>query len=173
MNAVFDLQPTLAGKTITLRPVAANDFDALYAVASDPLLWEQHPEPLRYQRPVFEGFFAGALASGGALVVIDNFSHAVIGCSRYYDWNPAEREIAVGYSFLSRRYWGGATNAAMKRLMFNHAFQWAQTVWLHIGRHNKRSRRAAEKVHAVFSHEGSKVLNGITHEYAFYKIKAP
>jgi len=60
----FDLQPTLIGKAISLRPLRAEDFEALYAAASDPLIWEQHPEPLRYQRPVFEGFFASALASG-------------------------------------------------------------------------------------------------------------
>ena len=69
-----DLQPTLVGETISLRPLIADDFEALYAVASDPLIWEQHPEPLRYQRQVFEEFFAGALASGGALLLTDNGS---------------------------------------------------------------------------------------------------
>jgi Acetyltransferase (GNAT) domain len=96
----FDLQPTLVGETISLRPLITDDFEALYAAASDPLIWEQHPEPLRYQRQVFDGFFAGALASGGALLVTDKTSGEVIGTSRYYEWNPDQREVAIGYTFL-------------------------------------------------------------------------
>ena len=107
----FDFQPTLVGGTITLRPLKADDFEALYAAASDPLIWEQHPERTRYQRQVFEnGFFAGALASGSAFVVINNASGEIIGSSRYYEWNPVEREVAVGFTFLTRSHWGGATN---------------------------------------------------------------
>lgn len=44
--SAFDLQPTLIGSTITLRPLREADFDALHAAASDPLIWEQHPDPL-------------------------------------------------------------------------------------------------------------------------------
>jgi RimJ/RimL family protein N-acetyltransferase len=119
----FDLQPTLVGESILLRPLMADDFEALYAAASDPLIWEQHPEPLRYQRQVFEEFFAGALASGGALLVIDKTSGEVIGTSRYYEWNPDQREVAIGYTFLVRSHWGGATNREMKQLMLGHAFR--------------------------------------------------
>ena len=100
MNAThdLDLQPTLIGETILLRPLLADDFEPLYAAASDPMIWEQHPEPLRYQRAVFAGFFASALASGGALVVIDKPSDTVIGSSRYYDWNPDAQEVTIGYT---------------------------------------------------------------------------
>ena len=109
----FDLQPTLVGETILLRPLIADDFQALYAAASDPLIWEQHPEPLRYQRQVFDGFFAGALASGGALLVTDKTSGEIIGTSRYYEWNPDQREVAIGYTFLVRSQWGGDANREM------------------------------------------------------------
>jgi hypothetical protein len=115
----FDLQPTLVGETISLRPLITDDFEALYAAASDPLIWEQHPEPLRFQRQVFEGFFADALASGGALLVTDKTSGEVIGTSRYYEWNPNQREVAIGYTFLVRSHWGGPTNREMKQLMLN------------------------------------------------------
>src|SRR5215813_15412662 len=115
----FDLQPALVGETISLRPLIADDFEALYAAASDPLIWEQHPEPLRYQREVFEEFFAGALASGGALLVTDKASGEVIGTSRYYGWNPDQREVAIGFTFLVRSHWGGALNREMKQLMLS------------------------------------------------------
>lgn len=138
------------------------------------MIWEQHPEPTRYQRQVFKsGFFAGALASGRAFVVIDNASAHIIGSSRYYDWNPAEREVAVGFTFLARSHWGGGTNREMKQLMLSHAFRWAKVVWFHVGKNNWRSRRAMEKIGGKLSHEASREHNGVVHDYVFFKIEAP
>ena len=145
------LQPVLEGPRLHLRPLRQEDFEPLYAVASDPLVWEQHPEPLRYRRDVFEGFFAGAMASRGALLVLDRESARVIGTSRYYDLDEPGHEVAIGYTFLSRDFWGGVTNTEMKRLMLEHAFTWAEAVWFHVGPENRRSRRAVEKLGARLS----------------------
>jgi len=54
----FDLQPILKGELLELRPLRPEDFHDLYAVASDPLIWEQHPNKERYREEVFKGFFA-------------------------------------------------------------------------------------------------------------------
>ena len=171
MNNNFDFQSVLVGDTIYLRPVRAHDFEALYAAASDPKIWEQHPQPTRYQRDVFESsFFNGALASGSAFVVIDKATDRILGSSRYYEWDAKNAEVAIGFTFLVCSHWGGATNAEMKKLMLSHAFQWAKVVWLHIGKENWRSRKAAEKIGAIFSHEEVKDINGIVRESAFYKI---
>ncbi|MDB5970871.1 MAG: putative acetyltransferase [Hydrocarboniphaga sp.] len=169
----LELQPRLHGETISLAPLRADDFEALYAVASDPLIWEQHPDPLRYQRPVFEQFFSDALASGGALVIVDTASGRVIGSSRYYEWMPADREIAIGYTFLARSHWGGRTNLEAKWLMIRHAFRRAEIVWFHVGKNNWRSRMAMKKIGGVFSHEAPKELNGRVRDYVFFKIEAP
>jgi len=159
---------------VTLRPLTQADFEAVYAAASDPLVWEQHPDPLRYQREVFEkNFFRGAASSGSAFVVTDRASARVIGSTRYYDWNPASREVAIGYSFLAREFWGGTYNSEMKRLMLEHAFRWAQTVWFHIGQNNWRSRKATEKVGARYSHDGVLSLNGVDQPYVWYRLDAP
>jgi RimJ/RimL family protein N-acetyltransferase len=170
----FDLQPVLRGPTLTLRPLLAGDFDALLAAASDPLVWEQHPQPTRWRREVFaEHFFAGALASGSAFVVLDNASGAIIGSSRYYDWQPQTREIAIGYTFLIREKWGGTSNQEMKQLMLEHAWHWADTVWFHIGAQNLRSRRALEKLGGRFSHEQMRGPAGASSLTVFYRIDAP
>ena len=159
------------GSSITLRPLRAEDFEVLYAAASDSLIWEQHPDPLRYRRDVFrENFFLGGVNSGSAFIVQENASGRVIGSSRYYEWDPARREIAVGYTFLVRDHWGGGTNAEMKRLMLDHAFRWADVVWLHIGADNWRSRKAAEKIGAVLSHIEERERNGMVQANAFYRI---
>ncbi len=164
----FQLQPTLHGQIMTLRPLMADDFELLYTVASDPLIWEQHPEPERCQRPVFQRWFTAALASGGALVAVDARSGELIGSSRYYHWDPGKREIAIGFTFLSRAFWGGPANAEMKRLMLHHAFRWAGKVWLHIGPENWRSRKAAEKIGAIWSHDEEKQSAGKVTRNAWY-----
>lgn len=168
----FDAQPTLVGDTISLRPLSARDFEPLYAVASDPMIWAVHPDPLRYQRPAFEQFFSVAMASRSALVVTDNASGEIVGSSRYYDWNPATREVAIGYTFLARSRWGGPTNLEMKRLMLGHAFRWAGVVWFHVGKQNLRSRRAMEKIGGAQAREERRQLNGVTQDYVVYRIDA-
>ena len=171
MNNPFESLPVLEGPTLRLTPLQPSDAEALYLAASDPLIWEQHPDPLRYQRERFEAsYLAGALASGCALLVTDRESGEVLGCSRYYDWQPETAEVAVGFTFIVRSRWGGVTNAELKQLMFDYAFQYTSKIWLHIGRENWRSRKGSEKVGAVFSHEGVKEVNGQQHDYAFYYV---
>lgn len=166
----FVLQPVLQGATLRLRPLGPDDFELVFGAASDPLIWAQHPSPLRYQRPVFEQWFAEALASKGALVVEDRGSGRVIGSSRYYEWSEADKEVAIGFTFLVRAHWGGAANAELKRLMLDHALRWARTVWFHVGPNNVRSQKAMAKIGAEFSHRGQKEISEGIHDNLFYKI---
>src|SRR4030095_4577164 len=108
------LQPTLTGKLLELRPLRPGDFDALYAVASDPGIWAQHPVADRYKKDVFTGFFREARESGGAFAVFERQSGRIIGSSRYYGYDAARREIEIGWTFLARAYWGGACTHPLK-----------------------------------------------------------
>jgi N-acetyltransferase len=146
----FDLQPTLTGDLIELRPLRGEDFDALFAVASDPLIWEQHPESDRWTEPVFRRFFRGAIESGGAFLVLDRRNGRVIGSSRFAAYNEAQSEIEIGWTFLARSYWGGEYNGEMKRLMLTHAWRFVRRVVFRVGPNNRRSRRALEKIGAVY-----------------------
>jgi N-acetyltransferase len=143
---VFDLQPTLTDAMLRLRPALPDDFDALFAVASDPLIWAVHPAHDRYQEPVFRGVFNDGLASGGMLVVADQASGQIIGSSRYNGYEAQRSAIEIGWSFLARSHWGGLYNRALKRLMLRHAFRYVETVDFVVGEHNLRSRRAMEKI---------------------------
>lgn len=148
MRAHADLQPTLVGDKLMLRPLTESDWEAMYAVASDPLLWEVHPASDRYNEPVFREYFAGAMASRGALAVIDRATGSIIGGSRYANFVPDRNEIEIGWSFLARAYWGGAYNREMKTLMLAHAFRFFDSIRFNIGATNVRSRRAVEKIGA-------------------------
>ena len=145
----FELQPTLTGTLLELRPLRDEDFDELYACASDPGIWELHPEPERYKEDVFRGFFRGAMESGGGFAVIDRATGRIIGSSRYYGYDEQRSEIEIGWTFLARAYWGGVYNREMKTLMLRHAFRFVDSVVFLVGLENWRSQRAMEKIGGV------------------------
>ncbi len=145
----FDLQPVLKGELLELRPLRAEDFDDLFSVAADPLIWEQHPTPDRYQEPQFRTFFREALASGGTLIAIDTNNERIIGSSRFHAYDAERSEVEIGWTFLARSHWGGRYNGEMKRLMLQHAFRFVERVVFLVGVDNRRSQRAAEKIGGV------------------------
>jgi len=148
---MFDPQPTLAGPLLQMRPLRPEDWADLFAVASDPLIWAQHPDSDRYKEDVFRQFFRDALNSGGALVAIERSSGAVVGSSRFHDCDVERGVVEIGWSFLARRCWGGTYNGEMKRLMLQHAFETVDRVVFIIGPENHRSRRAVEKIGGVYT----------------------
>ena len=145
----FDLQPHLKGELTELRPLAPDDWADLFAVASDPLIWEQHPESDRHEEEVFRAFFKGALESGGAFVVIDRKTQRIVGSTRFHGYEPEKSEIEIGWTFLAQKYWGGRYNREMKQLMLAHAFQFVENVVFYVGENNVRSRKATEKIGAI------------------------
>jgi len=146
----FHLQPTLKGELIELRPLRPQDFNALFAAASDPQIWEQHPESDRYQRKVFQRFFDGALESKGAFAIIERKSGRMIGSSRYCNLDLTNREVEVGWTFLEREFWGGTYNRELKQLMLDHAFRFVDRVLFVVGENNIRSQKALAKIGANF-----------------------
>jgi len=145
----FESQPTLAGSLLRLRPLRESDREDLFRVASDPLLWAQHPDRLRHTEDGFNRFFAEAMASAGALLVIDAQSAAVIGSSRYHGYDAQQRQVEIGWTFLARSHWGGRYNAELKELMLRHAFRQVESVLFYIDPTNLRSQRSVEKIGAL------------------------
>ena len=145
----FDLQPNLRGELIELRPLAPEDWDDLFSVASDPLIWEQHPESDRYKEDVFKVFFREALECGGAFVIIDKKTQQIIGSTRFHGYDPQKSEIEIGWTFLARNYWGGRYNRELKDLMLAHAFKFVESVVFLVGENNVRSQKATEKIGGI------------------------
>jgi N-acetyltransferase len=145
----LELQPTLHGKLVTLRPLRDGDWAALFAVASDPLIWEQHPQRDRYKEEAFREYFRGAMESGGAFLVLDATTGEPIDSTRYYEYHETESEIEIGWTFLVRSRWGGAYNRDMKRLLLRHALRFVETVVFRVGPNNVRTQRAVEKIGGV------------------------
>jgi N-acetyltransferase len=166
----FDLQPLLRSEHLVLRPLLPADREPLWAVARDPLLWDQHPDQTRHDRAGFERFFEAALA-GRALAVEDRRTGRVIGSTRYYEWDPARREVAIGFTFIARDCWGGPANREMKQLLVDHAAPHADRVWFHVGKHNLRSRRAMEKIGGRLVFEGQRPQHDELIDFVYYLIE--
>ena len=154
-----------------LGPLREEDFRELYEVASDPLIWVQHPALDRYNEPVFQEFFRGAMESGAAFLVRDSKDGRVIGSSRFCGYDEAKSEIEIGWTFLARSHWGGVYNREMKHLMLRHAFQFVDSVILVVGPRNFRSQRAVEKIGGVRVGTRPDDLDG--QDNFVYQISAP
>jgi N-acetyltransferase len=169
----FELQPHLVGDLLEVRPLRPEDWESLFAVAADPLIWEQHPARDRYQEEVFKEFFREALESGGAFAVINRKTQEIIGSSRYFGFEPGKREIEIGWTFLARSHWGGKYNAELKRLMLDHAFKFVDSVVFLIGPTNVRSQKAVEKIGGIMTERREKMIDGKAVEQVVYQIKKP
>ena len=165
----FDLQPAIKGNLLELRPLRDTDYHDLFMVASDPLIWKQHPDTDRYKTDFFKIFFRDAIESRGALVAIDSKTGLIIGSSRFNRYNEDESEIEIGWTFLARNYWGGIYNNEMKHLMLTHAFRFVNSVVFLVGPKNLRSQRAVEKIGGI--RVGSR-LDGSGQESFVYQITA-
>lgn len=161
----------LENEILKIVPLNESDFENLLELASDPLIWEQHPAKDRYKREVFRLFFDGAISGNTAFKIIDKSTSKSIGSTRYYDYDPEKKSIAIGYTFLVRQYWGGPYNKSAKRLLLEYAFRFVDKVFFHIGGSNIRSQMAIAKLGAVKVREFESEINGKPVEYFEYLIE--
>jgi RimJ/RimL family protein N-acetyltransferase len=161
----------LTSSLVILQPLDNKHFTEMYAAASDPLIWEQHPAWNRYQEPVFQQYFSEAVDGGMAFAILDAATNAIIGCSRFYNYLPETSCVSIGYTFLTRAYWGGKYNAHCKQLMIDYAFTQVDTVVFHVGVNNIRSRKAVEKLRAVLFQEELFENNGTMLPHVVYHLQ--
>lgn len=170
----MNLQPTLKSELLIVRPLKQQDYPEMLKAASDPLIWEQHPQSDRYKPEVFEKFFAEALASGGGMTIVDSKTNEIIGSSRYYDYSKEKSSVLIGYTFIIRKYWGGHYNLDLKKLMVNHALSSVKTAYFQVGLNNKRSQRAMEKIGGINTGIEEVVISyGPPKKSYIYKLEKP
>lgn len=167
----IDIQPTLQDGQVLMTPLREDDFEALYLVASDPKIWEQHPNRDRWKREVFENYFQGAMESKGAFKIIDQKTGEIAGCTRFYDYDADQRSILIGYTFYATKFWGSGLNPTVKKLMLNYIFAFVDKVQFHIGATNIRSQIAIQRLGAKKVGEESVAYYGETSKLNFvYEI---
>lgn len=148
MHIEIDRQPTLTDGHFSISPLRETDIPVLAKAACDPGIWEQHPSKERGVEAHFIPYAHTLLNAGGTVVFEKIDEKRIIGCSRFYDAPNAAGDIAIGFTFIEREFWGQGVNKALKRMMIDHIFQSRDQLWLHIAPENIRSQRATEKLGA-------------------------
>lgn len=167
----FNFQPVLRDETLLLRPLQADDRDALTKAASDPLIWAGHPAKTRHRPEVFAPYFDLLLKSEATLIALEAKTGAVLGCSRFYVAPDMPEAVSIGFTFLIRDCWGGDVNRQMKKLMLDHIFADRDEAWFHIDPGNFRSQKATEKLGARFVHEAELDLGTGAAPWRCYRLE--
>ena len=142
------LNNPLEDDTIKLVQTEKIHFEEMYEVAKDPLLWEQHNKKERWQKDNFKRFFNKGLENeNGCLTIIDKKSNEIIGCTRFY---PHNQEHSIGYTFISREFWGTSINFQVKKLMLDYAYKFTDKIYFHVWANNFRSQKAVQKLGAEY-----------------------
>jgi RimJ/RimL family protein N-acetyltransferase len=168
----MNIQPILENNIIKLLPVVESDFDGLFEVAADPLVWEQHPNKNRYKKEVFQVFFEGAMESKGAFKIVNKETNEIMGSTRFYDLDTKNKSVLIGYTFYGRKFWGSNYNPQVKILMLDYAFEFVDTVYFQVGANNIRSQKAMEKLGGIKHREIEVAYFGEPEKLNFeYKIE--
>ncbi|MDG4792402.1 bifunctional pyridoxamine 5'-phosphate oxidase family protein/GNAT family N-acetyltransferase [Micromonospora sp. WMMD1082] len=143
------------GRHVLLEPLDLSHTDELYAATADPEVWQYLSRPLPTGPAQLREIVAGALAEQHrhervAWVQRCAVTGAVVGSTSYYEIDPGQRSVAIGYTFLGRPWWRSGINTEAKLLLLARAFDElgaVRVVW-HTDLRNERSQRAIERLGA-------------------------
>lgn len=157
----------LENKELSLVPLKADDYQRLFSVASSKEIWEQHPNQNRYLPTEFQLYFDQLLNCDIAYLVTDRRSNSIIGATAFYNLDREKKQVAIGYTFLTTKYWGTGINTSLKSLMINYAFQFVDHIMFYVGAHNIRSQKAVQKLGARKTGELLKQTKPHRHNYEY------
>lgn len=145
---------TLQGTTVTLRPLHANDREALLAAASDGELWKLWFTSVPSVDSI-DAYLSKAFADRDAGValpfaVIDNATGELVGSTRLCNADVLNQRVEIGYTWYAKRCQRTAINTESKLLLLTHAFEnrAAIAVELRTNWHNHASRQAIARLGA-------------------------
>jgi RimJ/RimL family protein N-acetyltransferase len=144
----------LEGDFVRLEPMTLEHHAGLSAVGLDPEIWRftlvvvQTAEEMR-------GYMDAALElqRGGTtlpFVTIERSSGRIVGSTRFGNYDPANRRIEIGWTWIAPRWQRTAINTEAKYLMLSHAFEKLHCVRVELKTDvlNTRSRKAMLRIGA-------------------------
>jgi RimJ/RimL family protein N-acetyltransferase len=145
---------TLAGDHVVLEPLDVAHQSGLAKAAADGALWElwytSVPAPERVGEYVATALDWRERLGAMPFAVRARQSGAVVGCTRYFNVEPANRRLEIGYTWYAKSVQRTAVNTEAKLLLLTHAFERLRciavefrTSWF-----NRRSQRAIERLGA-------------------------
>jgi RimJ/RimL family protein N-acetyltransferase len=164
---------------IELRPVEEESLDELFNVGRDREIWRL--TSVDYSDPaIFYPNFRAALCDrehGKAypFLVCHGESGRVIGTTRLLDIHPQDKKVEIGVTWIASEFWGSGINTECKQLLLEYCFETlgVNRVQFRAKADNARSRRALEKIGAIFEgimRKDKIEPNGNPRDTAFYSI---
>ena len=170
---------TLTGRLVELRPLEEDTLDELFDVAGDREIWRL--TSIDYSDPaIFFPNFRAALRDRGLgkaypFLVCLAGSGRIVGTTRFLDIHPEDKKLEIGVTWIASEYWGSGVNSECKQLLLAPCFETlgANRVQFRAKADNGRSRRALEKIGAVFEgvlRQDKIEPSGRPRDTAFYSI---
>lgn len=152
--------PELRGHLIRLRPLVVEDAAGYLAAAgvgedaAEVFRWLSLPPPA--DEAAARAHLVAALGARARGVrfpyaQLDAQTGEFAGTSSLYEIDPALRTLAIGHTWLGKRWWRGGHNTESKLLLLTRAFETlgaARVVW-HTDIHNERSQAAIARLGAT------------------------
>jgi RimJ/RimL family protein N-acetyltransferase len=145
---------TLKGAHATLEPLVEAHEDALTHAAADGELWRLWytgvAPPDRMGAYVATALDMRVRLAAMPFVVRDNGSGEIVGCTRYFNVDAANRRLEIGHTWYAKRVQRSAINTECKLLLLTHAFEKLKCIAVEFRTHwfNHASRAAIARLGA-------------------------
>ncbi|GAA1740146.1 GNAT family protein [Aeromicrobium alkaliterrae] len=147
-------RPALRGDRATLVPLLPEHADGLLAAADSDEVFRWLP----VRRPADAGQMRALVGEilGREPVQLTwtqtlTATGEIAGCTSFYDIDPVQRSVAIGWTWIGQRFWRTGLNRDAKLLMMSRAFDdlgCVRVVW-HTDLRNERSQAAIERLGAT------------------------
>jgi len=154
MSARFIEPVTLSGQRVSLEPLTSEHQRALVQAAADGELWRLWFTHVATPEGMGD-YIASALDMRhrlGAMpfVVRDRTTGEIIGCTRFFNVDAANRRLEIGHTWYAQRAQRTAVNSESKLLLLTHAFEQLRCIAVEFRTHwfNHASRAAIARLGA-------------------------
>jgi len=149
------LEPiVLEGDFVRLEPMTLEHHGGLSEIGLDPEIWRYTTVMIRTPEEM-RSYMESALSlprEGTTLpfVTIERSSGRIVGSTRFGNFDPANRRIEIGWTWIARPWQRTAINTEAKYLMLSHAFEKVRCVRVELKTDvlNAPSRKAVLRIGA-------------------------
>ena len=145
----------LENSRVRLRPLEAADFEELKLIAFDPDIWQytitRADDALSLAAYIAAAEQARQAGQRYPFVIIDRASGRLAGSTSYYNIDPDNQKLSVGYTWMGAEFQRTGLNRAAKHLLLGYAFDQlgCERVELETDSRNHKSQTAMRRMGAT------------------------
>ena len=174
-----DLNVTLEGEMVLLRPLELDDENALQKVADDGRLWvydlQDLSNPGELRKYMMTAIADRQNGTTAVWVIIDKIKNKVAGCTRIADISGKDERGQIGWTWIGRDFQGSGLNKEMKFLILSYGFEvlGLNRIEFKADERNQQSRKALMSIGATYEgvlRQHMKIHTGYIRNTVFYSI---